>query len=108
MPLYRKLQDTSIVKAKLSSRGSTSVASMYQTLSYVPKLSSRVSADWLLFASEGTSYSLPPEGTSYSLSPEGTSYSLPSDGTSYSLPLERTSYSLPPEETLLLSYCLWT
>ncbi|GJU06532.1 hypothetical protein Tco_1122962 [Tanacetum coccineum] len=38
------LQDTSIVKAKLSSRGSTSVASMYQTLSYLSKLSSRGSA----------------------------------------------------------------
>ncbi|GJZ98453.1 hypothetical protein Tco_0670906 [Tanacetum coccineum] len=39
-----QLQDTSIVEAKLSSRGNTSVASMYQTLSYVPKLSARVSA----------------------------------------------------------------
>nr|GEX75484.1 hypothetical protein [Tanacetum cinerariifolium] len=39
-----RLQGTSIVEAKLSSRGSTSVASMYQTLSYVSKLSSRGSA----------------------------------------------------------------
>ncbi|GKD87513.1 hypothetical protein Tco_1358667, partial [Tanacetum coccineum] len=38
------LQDTSIVEAKLSSRGSTSVASMYQALSYVSKLSSKGSA----------------------------------------------------------------
>ncbi|GJY05369.1 tyrosine-protein kinase, non-receptor Jak2 [Tanacetum coccineum] len=36
-----KLQDTSVVEAKLSSRGSTSVASMYQTLSCMSKLSSR-------------------------------------------------------------------
>ncbi|GKC76639.1 hypothetical protein Tco_1127413, partial [Tanacetum coccineum] len=35
------LQDTSVVEAKLSSRGSTSVASMYQTLSCMSKLSSR-------------------------------------------------------------------
>ncbi|GKB75354.1 hypothetical protein Tco_0942249, partial [Tanacetum coccineum] len=36
--------DASIVEAKLSSRGSTLVASMYQALSYVSKLSSRGSA----------------------------------------------------------------
>ncbi|GKB02394.1 casein kinase 1-like protein HD16 [Tanacetum coccineum] len=36
-----KLQDTSIVEAKLSSRGSTSVAIMYQTLSCMSRLSSR-------------------------------------------------------------------
>ncbi|GJR60431.1 hypothetical protein Tco_1502593 [Tanacetum coccineum] len=36
-----RLQDTSIVEAKLSSRGNTSVASMYQTLSCMSRLSSR-------------------------------------------------------------------
>ncbi|GKD05642.1 hypothetical protein Tco_1180616 [Tanacetum coccineum] len=36
-----RLQDTSVVEAKLSSRGSTSVASMYQALSCMSKLSSR-------------------------------------------------------------------
>ncbi|GJW50487.1 hypothetical protein Tco_0091838 [Tanacetum coccineum] len=67
------LQDKSIVGAKLSSRGSTSIVGMYQTLSYVSKLSSRgivrqctssdgdsaapclmrrlVTPDWLLLAS---------------------------------------------------------
>ncbi|GJU50769.1 hypothetical protein Tco_1220324, partial [Tanacetum coccineum] len=52
------LQDTSIIDivgAKLSSRGSTSVAGMYQTLSCMFKLSSRGSVglatpDWLLAA----------------------------------------------------------
>ncbi|GKD95536.1 reverse transcriptase domain-containing protein [Tanacetum coccineum] len=38
-----RLQDTSVVEAKLSSRGSTSVASMYKTLSCMSGLSSRVS-----------------------------------------------------------------
>ncbi|GJT00499.1 hypothetical protein Tco_0821668 [Tanacetum coccineum] len=38
---WAKLQDKSIMGAKLSSRGSTSVAGMYQTLSYMSKLSSR-------------------------------------------------------------------
>ncbi|GJZ99240.1 hypothetical protein Tco_1075867 [Tanacetum coccineum] len=35
-----RLQDTSIVEAKLSSRGSTSVANMHQTLSCMSTLSS--------------------------------------------------------------------
>ncbi|GJU67851.1 hypothetical protein Tco_1254110 [Tanacetum coccineum] len=39
-----RLQDTSIVEAKLSSRGSTPIASMYQTLSYASELSSKGNA----------------------------------------------------------------
>ncbi|GJR70309.1 hypothetical protein Tco_0016374 [Tanacetum coccineum] len=67
------LQDTSVVEAKLSSRGSTSVTSMYQTLFCMSKLSSRGS---VVLDSDGDSVapcplrrlatpewlSLPPEG----------------------------------------------
>ncbi|GKC73254.1 hypothetical protein Tco_1119137 [Tanacetum coccineum] len=87
------------MEAKLSSRGSTSVASMYQTLSYVSKLLFRGSAQCCSLPFEETSYSLPSEETGYSLPPEGTSYSLPPKGASYSLPLEGTSCSLHPEGT---------
>ncbi|GJV32148.1 hypothetical protein Tco_1392548 [Tanacetum coccineum] len=89
-----------------------SVASMYQTSFYVPKLSSRGSVQCCSLPPEETShslppgeasYSLPPEETSYSLPPEGTSYFLPPEETGYSLPPEGASHSLPPEETLLLN-----
>nr|GEU50681.1 hypothetical protein [Tanacetum cinerariifolium] len=89
----------SIVEAKLSSRGGTSVANMYQTLSYVPKLSYRGSAQCCSLPPEGTSYSLPPEKTDYSLPPEEIGYSLPPEETGYSLPPEKTGYFLPLEGT---------
>ncbi|GJZ87366.1 retrovirus-related pol polyprotein from transposon TNT 1-94 [Tanacetum coccineum] len=103
------------MEAKLSSRCSTQIASMYQALSYVPKMFSRgnvpdvcdIRTSYSLPPEEtscslplkGTSYSLPPEETCCFLPPEGTSYSLPPEETCYSLPPEGTSYSLAPEET---------
>ncbi|GKC63699.1 retrovirus-related pol polyprotein from transposon TNT 1-94 [Tanacetum coccineum] len=85
-----QLQDTSIAEAKLSYRGSTSVASMYQIC---------LMCQSCLLEAARTSYSLPPVKTGYSLPPEGTNYSLPPEGTSCSLPPAETGYSLPPEGT---------
>nr|GEW51362.1 transposase (putative), gypsy type [Tanacetum cinerariifolium] len=102
----RLLKDKSIVRAKLSSRGSTSVAGMCQTWSSGSKLSSCSEYCSLppgesgsSLPSEGTSYFLPLEGSSYSLHSEETGCSLPSEETSYSLPSEKTDCSLPSEET---------
>ncbi|GJS25821.1 hypothetical protein Tco_0486441 [Tanacetum coccineum] len=50
------------MEAKISSTAAQIIASMYQTLSYVSKLSSRGSVDLATPFLRGTSYSLPPEG----------------------------------------------